>query len=86
MVMKIEVSTDWQEIHRKLRLEMNAVGYNADLDRMLSNIDKMVSDLSKIEVEARRTRSTVLYREKLEAINNAIDRLEKLIIMAKLMR
>jgi hypothetical protein len=84
--MKIEISTDWQEVHRKLRLEMNAVGYNVDLHRMLSNIDKMVSDLSKIEVEARRTRSTVLYREHLADINNAIDRLEKLVIMAKLMR
>jgi hypothetical protein len=84
--MKIEISTDWQEVCRKLRLEMNAVGYNVDLHRMLSNIDKMVSELSKIEVEARRTRSTVLYREHLVDINNAIDRLEKLIIMATLMR
>jgi hypothetical protein len=84
--MKIEISTDWQEVCRKLRLEMNAVGYNADLHRMLSNIDKMVSELSKIEVEVRRTRSTVLYREHLVDINNAIDRLEKLIIMATLMR
>jgi hypothetical protein len=84
--MKIEISTDWQEVYRKLRLEMNAVGHNADLYRMLGNIDKMVSELSKIEVEARRTRSTVLYREKLESINYAIDRLEKLVIMAKLMK
>jgi len=84
--MKIEISTDWQEVHRKLRLEMSAVGYNSDLHRMLGNIDKMVSELSKIEVEARRTRSTVLYKERLDAINAAIDRLEKLVLMAKLMR
>lgn len=84
--MKIQVSTDWQEVHRQIRAEMNSIGYNSDLDRMIKNIDTMVSDLSKIEVVARRTHSTVLYREKLDAINEAIDRLEKLLLMAKIMK
>jgi hypothetical protein len=44
----------------------------------------MVSELSKIEVVARRTRGTVLHTEKLEEVNAAIDRIEKLILMAKL--
>ena len=84
--MKITVSTDWQEVHRQIRAEMNTIGYNSDLDRFVKNIDTMVSELSKIEVVARRTKSTVLYSERLQSINDAIDRLEKLILMAKLMK
>lgn len=86
MGMKIQVSTDWQEIHRQLRIEMRAVGHNHDLDKFLKNIDVMVSELSKIEVVARRTHSTVLYRERLDQVNTAIDRLEKLLLMAKLLK
>lgn len=84
--MKITVSTEWQEVHRQIRAEMNTIGYNSDLDRFVKNIDTMVSELSKIEVVARRTKSTVLYSERLQSINDAIDRLEKLILMAKLMK
>lgn len=84
--MKITVSTDWQDVHKRIRAELNSIGYNSDFDRLVKNIDNMVSELSKIEVVARRTKNTVLYIEKLETINNAIDRLLKLIIMAKLMR
>lgn len=84
--MKITVSTDWQDVHKRIRAELNSIGYNSDFDKMVRNIDTMVSDLSKIEVVARRTRNTVLYSEKLESINTAIDRLMKLILMAKLMR
>lgn len=84
--MIITVSTDWQEIHRQIRVELNTIGYNSDLAKLVKNIDIMVSDLSKIEVVARRTKNTTLYNERLQYINNAIDRLEKLILMAKLMR
>lgn len=86
MKMKITVSTDWQDVHRQIRAELKDIGYNSDFDKLIKNIDNMVSELSKIEVVARRTKNTVLYTEKLEAINYAIDRLFKLIIMAKLMK
>lgn len=84
--MKIQVSTDWQEVHRILRIEMQAVGYNHDLDKFVKNINNMVSDLSKIEVVARRTRNTSVYNQRLEEINNAIDRLQKLLLMARLLK
>jgi hypothetical protein len=84
--MKIEISTDWQEVHRLLKAEMTTIGYNSDFYKMLKNIDSMVSELSKIEVVARRTRSTVLHMEHITKINQAIDHLSKVLIMAKLMR
>jgi hypothetical protein len=82
--MKIQISTDWQEIHRRIRIDLRQIGYNADFEKFVRNIDTMVSELSKIEVVTRRTRSTVLCTEKLEEVNAAIDRIEKLILMAKL--
>ena len=84
--MKIETSTDWQEIHRLLRVEMKSIGYNQDLEKMVRNIDKMVADLSRLEVLVRRTRNTVLHTEKVEQINLTIDHLRKLVLMAQLMR
>lgn len=84
--MKIEISTDWQEVHRLLRVEMNAIGYNQDLEKMVRNIDKMVADLSRLEVLVRRTRNTVIHTEKVEQINLTIDHLRKLVLMAQLMR
>jgi hypothetical protein len=83
---KIEISTDWQEVHRLLRAEMNAIGYNQDLEKMVRNIDKMVADLSRLEVLVRRTRNTVIHTEKVEQINLTIDHLRKLVLMAQLMR
>jgi hypothetical protein len=83
---KIETSTDWQEIHRLLRVEMKSIGYNQDLEKMVRNIDKMVADLSRLEVLVRRTRNTVLHTEKVEQINLTIDHLRKLVLMAQLMR
>jgi hypothetical protein len=83
---KIETSTDWQEIHRLLRVEMKSIGYNQDLEKMVRNIDKMVADLSRLEVLVRRTRNTVIHTEKVEQINLTIDHLRKLVLMAQLMR
>jgi hypothetical protein len=39
----------------KLRIELYRMPYNADLRRVLNNLDSMVSEMSKFEVEARRT-------------------------------
>ena len=53
---------------------------------MASNIDKMVEDLSKHEVEARRIGKPEYTKEKVEAINQAINHLEKLILIATLIQ
>jgi hypothetical protein len=65
---------------------MNGLGYNPDLQRMLNNITNMVTELSKAEVEARRKRMHSTIATKLEKINQAIDHLEKLLVMANLMK
>ena len=83
--MKIERALDWDKVSNDLLMQLNTLRYNADLRLMLKNINGMVTDLSKLEVSFRRTRKYSIIEDKLSDINNAIDHLEKLILMAKLM-
>ena len=84
--MEIQNSLDWQKVHAELSSQLSSVGYNPDLYKMLTNINLMVTELSKLEVEARRSKSTRVTQEKVVDINKAINHLEKLMLMAMLMR
>jgi hypothetical protein len=84
--MKIEQATDWQEVKSSLLKQMQSIGYNPDFNKMIKNIDSMITALSKIEVEARRIRKFNLVQNQLDDINKAIDHLEKLLLMAQLMK
>jgi formylmethanofuran dehydrogenase subunit E-like metal-binding protein len=84
--MEIHTSLDWQKVNSDLSSQLSSVGYNPDLHKMLSNINKMVSELSNLEVEARRKKSIHMTQEKVDSINKSINHLEKLILMATLMR
>ena len=46
----------------------------------------MVTELSKLEVETRRTQKFSYTEDQVNEINQAIDRLEKLILIAELMK
>lgn len=84
--MKIERAIDWDKVGIDLHSQMNGIGYNPDLVRMYKNIDKMVSELSKLEVNLRRTGKYSMLDDKVNDINNAIHHLEKLLLMANLMK
>jgi uncharacterized protein YozE (UPF0346 family) len=86
MQMKIKQATDFHTIFVHLKSELKALNYNPDLNKMLKNIQIMVEDLSKLEVEARRKQKFTYTEIKANEINNAIDHLEKLILIAKLMQ
>ena len=83
--MKIETALDWDIVSKELTTQLTSLPYNPDLRKMLKNIEVMVGQLSKLEVEARRTRHTSYSDEQKDKINKAIDHLEKLLLMAKLM-
>lgn len=83
--MKINYAIDFQEVSDSLRKDLRSLGYNPDLSKMFLNIEKMVRELSKLEVVARRSPRSTITADKLSEINKAIDHLEKLIVMAKLM-
>jgi hypothetical protein len=84
--MKIETALDWQEVSAQIRRDLDRVGYNPDLKKMFNNIQLMVTELSKLEVNGRRLRTTNFTQDLLEKINKAIDHLEKLILMGLLMK
>ena len=84
--MKIHRALDWNKVSIDLRTQLGAIGYNPDLQKMYQNIEKMVTELSKLEVTLRRTQKYTVLDDRVLQINNAIDHLEKLILMAQLMR
>jgi hypothetical protein len=84
--MKIEKSTDWETVKDELRSMVRGIGYNPDLNRMLKNIDLMVNELSKKEVDARRTRSMSRLQGDVDKINEAITQVEKWLMIAALMQ
>jgi archaellum component FlaC len=84
--MQINSSLDWNSTSERLRSQMSRLGYNADLQKMFWNIDDMVTELSKLEVEARRIKKTTYLTAKIEEINNAIKHLEQLIMVGLLMK
>lgn len=83
--MKIERALDWNDVSNHLKNQLNTVGYNPDLHKFYKNISTMVTELSKLEVSFRRTHKYEILDNKVQEINSAIDRLEKLILMARLM-
>jgi hypothetical protein len=84
--MKIETALDFQDVSIALKRDIQSAGYNPDLIKMLKNIETMVTDLSKLEVTARRIQKFSYTVDLVNKINASIDRLEKLILMAQLMR
>jgi len=84
--MKIESSADWSEVERHLSSLMSLVDYNSDVVKMQRNIGRMVSELSRQEVEARRLKNPRYLDSQLLKINQAINNLEKWILMLQLSR
>jgi hypothetical protein len=84
--MHLSNSLDWFNVSNALQSQLDTIPYNPDLRKMLKNIESMVGRLSKLEVDARRTHAQHYAREQLEKVNRAIDHLEKLLLMAQLMR
>ena len=84
--MKIERAIDWNQVSIDLSSQMNGIGYNSDLVRMHRNLDKMVTELSKLEVNLRRTGKFEMLDARVAEINKAIDHFEKLLLMANLMK
>ena len=83
--MEIKTSLDWEQVSILLLQQQNALPYNRDLNKMYKNISNMVRELSRLEVDARRLNAPYMTEEKIAEINSAIDRLEKLMLIAKLM-
>ena len=68
-----------------LRKQLNRLPYNADLHKLLNNINDMNKELSRLEVEMRQTHKPHKFNAYKEDMVKAIKHLEHLILMATLM-
>ena len=84
--MQISSSLDWHNVHSALRSQIGKLPYNQDFTKMLNNISNMVAALSSREVGARRLNKPEYSKEMVDEINKAIDHLEKLLLIAELMK
>ncbi len=83
--MKIKNSLEWDKVRNDLKQQILKLPYDTSIRQMLRNIDTMVADLSKTEVEARRTKVSYYQNEKLSKVNSAIESLDKIIIVGILL-
>lgn len=83
--MKIKNSLGWDSVRYDLKLQIQQLPYDTSVRQMLKNIDRMVNELSKIEVEARRTKVSCYADAKLAEVNEAIDSLGKIIMIGLLL-
>lgn len=74
-----------RDIIMDLRRQLNRLPYNPDLHKLCHNIGEMNSELSRIEVDMRRTHKSQKFDAYKEELVKAIKHLEHLILMAKLM-
>jgi hypothetical protein len=84
--MQIQTSLDWERVGTELTVQLNRLPYNNDLKKLIHNIDIMIVDLSKAEVEARRIHKPEYTKDKVDKINKAIDQFEKWLLIAELMK
>lgn len=83
-VVAIQNSLEWPAVHSRLMEEIRALNYNSDLRRMVRGVEAMVGELSRLEVEARRTRNTRQAQAQLDKVNEAIWEIDGWIILAAL--
>ena len=84
--MKIEQSLEWAPLKDELMSQIKTLSYNPDIRRMITNIDKMVVELSKAEVEARRTKRPYTVQKYLDHINESLETIDKFITLAHLVQ
>jgi hypothetical protein len=84
--MKIEKSTEWENLRGEIVQQVRSLNYNPDIRKMIKNIDGLVTNLSKLEVEARRTKRDYYLKQPLEEINTALATLDQFITLAHLLQ
>lgn len=84
-MVRFEDSVEAMEIVRDLHSQLKTINFNPDLKRYVENLEKMVSELSSLEVDARRTGNIRKVREYSEKIEESITYFENMLLIAKLM-
>lgn len=68
----------------RVKKQLGQINYNHDLNKIYKNLEQMISTISIAEVDCRRTRQYTKLEEPIKTFQESVDRLEKLILIAKL--
>lgn len=82
--MKIERSTDWNNLETALFKKARGLTYGDQIHKMIGNIGSKVTELSRAEVLARRGQKQ-LAATLLEQVNNDIELVEEYLLVAALL-
>jgi hypothetical protein len=86
--MELKTSLDWQDAEVELKQQLTHIPpkYATQAKKMLRNFDAMITKLSQLELEQRRsaTHSPRRVNEQLEIVNNEIHNFEAWLIMLTL--
>jgi len=74
-----------RNVLNRVEHHLKQVSYNPDLHKIYKNLEEMLTNISKIEVDCRRTKKYHALEKPLQEFNESVDRLEKLILIAKLL-
>jgi len=89
-MLTIKQSLDWPSVESELRKLGNMMPmFNHDTRRFINRIGEMVSELSKLEVEARRTHSKYSIdrcKHQADRINEELKQVHKIHLMSVLSR
>lgn len=79
----INNSLDWHDLKVVLLRNSRDLKYRRELEKMISNIEKEITELSKAEVDLRRGKKHRAI-ELLEKVNKDIEVVEEFILVARL--
>jgi hypothetical protein len=81
---KFTTALEASHIVGTLRYEARQLNYNKDIFKLISNADKLVSRLGNEEVRARQLHKPYLANKTREELTNAIDYIQKMLLILRL--
>lgn len=84
MSQKFRTALEAREVANVVLKQLKECRYNPDLMLYFRNIEKMISNLSLLEVQARQTHKYHKVDAYISEVEQALDYLEKMIIISKL--
>jgi hypothetical protein len=83
---KFNTAIEADKIVSELRDQMREINFNKDLRKYLRNVESLVTELSKAEVLVRRHSGSNYTPTAHQKLEDAINYLEKMILIAKIMQ
>jgi len=84
MTTRFQTALEARAIAHDVLQQLRECGSHPDLMRYYRNVDKMISELGALEVQARQTHNYRRVKDYIPKIEEALDYLEKMILIYKI--